>query len=336
MTGSGEIGEAIGCQLRRLRRLRGLTQEELADRANVSRDLVAKLEQGRRQTARITSLVSLASALDVELSALVKAVTPVKPATSVPETIARRSDRRPGDGPAIRERAPTMTAASALVMGQRAYPEIDDMNRRELLRLLAIGGASLAVLGADVDWERLNHAARMACLDAATADEYAALNAQLWHIFAVSQTKSFTSPVVNSQLGVLINALSQTNGSAMRQRLCGLVADLLQLAREILFDANRYTDATHCYTLAATASKEAEAFDLWACAMTRHAFVGVYERQFDKALPTLMLAADLARKGDGTLSTRHWSVLCKPMPSPVWVMLTPARKLLITQNGFAN
>jgi len=66
----------IGYQLRRLRRLRGLTQEELADRANVSRDLVAKLEQGRRHTARITSLASLARALDVELSALVKRATP--------------------------------------------------------------------------------------------------------------------------------------------------------------------------------------------------------------------------------------------------------------------
>jgi len=300
VTESREIGETIGYQLRRLRRLRGLTQEELADHANVSRDLVAKLEQGRRQTARITSLVSLARALDVEVSALVTRAMPV------PETIARRSDRRPGDGPAIRKRATTMTAASGLVKGEQGYPEIDDMNRRELLRLLAIAGGSLAALGAGVDWDRLDHAARTACLDAATADEYASLNAQLWHIFAASQTKSVTFPVVNSQLGVLINAFPQANGSAMRRRLCGLIADLLQLAGEIFFDANRYTDAAHCYTMAATASKEAEAFDLWACAMTRHAFVGVYERQFDKALPMLMLAADLACNGDSTLSTRHW------------------------------
>jgi transcriptional regulator with XRE-family HTH domain len=73
---SREVGQ-IGYQLRRLRRLRGLTQEELADRADVSRDLVAKLEQGRRQTARITSLASLARALDVELSALVARRAPV-------------------------------------------------------------------------------------------------------------------------------------------------------------------------------------------------------------------------------------------------------------------
>jgi len=74
---SREVGETIGYQLRRLRRVRGLTQEELADRANVSRDLVAKLEQGRRHTARITSLASLARALDVELSALVERATPM-------------------------------------------------------------------------------------------------------------------------------------------------------------------------------------------------------------------------------------------------------------------
>jgi transcriptional regulator with XRE-family HTH domain len=77
VTESREVGETIGYQLRRLRRLRGLTQEELADRANVSRDLVAKLEQGRRHTARITSLASLARALDVELSALVERATPM-------------------------------------------------------------------------------------------------------------------------------------------------------------------------------------------------------------------------------------------------------------------
>jgi transcriptional regulator with XRE-family HTH domain len=75
VTESRDVGETIGSQLRRIRRGRGLTQEELADRAGVSRDLVAKLEQGRRHTARIASLASLARALDVELSALVERST---------------------------------------------------------------------------------------------------------------------------------------------------------------------------------------------------------------------------------------------------------------------
>jgi transcriptional regulator with XRE-family HTH domain len=106
---SREVGETIGYQLRRLRRLRGLTQEELADRADVSRDLVAKLEQGRRRTARIASLASLARALDVELSALLMR------AASAREPVARRRDRRSIEGTMIRDRATTMTDASALV-----------------------------------------------------------------------------------------------------------------------------------------------------------------------------------------------------------------------------
>ena len=109
MSESREVGETIGYQLRRLRRLRELTQEELADRANLSRDLVAKLEQGRRHTARISSLVSLARALDVELSALVRSATPV------PESASSRSVPQLGDGSAIRTGATTMMAASALV-----------------------------------------------------------------------------------------------------------------------------------------------------------------------------------------------------------------------------
>jgi transcriptional regulator with XRE-family HTH domain len=112
---SREVGETIGYQLRRLRRLRGLTQEGLADRANVSRDLVAKLEQGRRRTARIASLASLAGALDVELSALVTRPAPAR------EPVARPRVRWIG-GAAIGARATTMTDASALVERvHRAY-----------------------------------------------------------------------------------------------------------------------------------------------------------------------------------------------------------------------
>lgn len=61
---------SIGARLRQLRRDAMLTQEELAERAGVSRDLVAKLEQGTRQSARLISLVRLADALDVGLSEL--------------------------------------------------------------------------------------------------------------------------------------------------------------------------------------------------------------------------------------------------------------------------
>ncbi|MFC5824968.1 helix-turn-helix domain-containing protein [Nonomuraea insulae] len=67
MTDASTIGE----RLRAARTARGMKQEELAEAADLSRDLIAKLEQGVRKSARLTSLIKLANALDVELSALV-------------------------------------------------------------------------------------------------------------------------------------------------------------------------------------------------------------------------------------------------------------------------
>jgi transcriptional regulator with XRE-family HTH domain len=47
-----------------------MTQEQLAERAGLSVDLVKKLEQGRRDSARLTTLTALARALDVSRSEL--------------------------------------------------------------------------------------------------------------------------------------------------------------------------------------------------------------------------------------------------------------------------
>ena len=47
--------------------------------------------------------------------------------------------------------------------------------------------------------------------------------------------------------------------------------------------------------------------DLWACALTRHAFIGLYGDQcYEKTAPLVELARDVARRGDPQLSTRHW------------------------------
>jgi transcriptional regulator with XRE-family HTH domain len=47
-----------------------MTQEELAERAGLSAAMVQKLEQGRRNSARTSTLIALAEALDVDLSEL--------------------------------------------------------------------------------------------------------------------------------------------------------------------------------------------------------------------------------------------------------------------------
>jgi len=193
--------------------------------------------------------------------------------------------------------------------GPQEPPELSDMNRREVLRLLSMVGTLVGTgpVGNVLDLERLEHAATgPGRLDTATLAEYAELNTHLWRVFVLSKSKAITFPLVRQQLSVLAHSLQRSNSSATHLRLCGLVGDLFQLAGEISFDNNQYTDAAQCYALAASASKEAAAYDLWACAMTRHAFIGVYERQFRQALPMLDLAAGLAHKGDRTLSTWHW------------------------------
>ncbi|MFE6972370.1 helix-turn-helix domain-containing protein [Streptomyces sp. NPDC057682] len=62
--------DELGRTLRRLRRLASLTQEELAERAGVSVDVVRQLEQGRKQSARLPTLHALANGLGVELTTL--------------------------------------------------------------------------------------------------------------------------------------------------------------------------------------------------------------------------------------------------------------------------
>jgi transcriptional regulator with XRE-family HTH domain len=62
--------EDLGRTLRRLRRLASLTQEELAERSDVSVDVIRQLEQGRKHSARLPTLHALANGLGVELTTL--------------------------------------------------------------------------------------------------------------------------------------------------------------------------------------------------------------------------------------------------------------------------
>ncbi len=187
----------------------------------------------------------------------------------------------------------------------------DEMNRRELLRLFSMTGATLALppladaMGA-VDTDRMAAvAAGDSAPDAAAVDDFARLNDHLWQVYGLTPQKKSVLSLVRDQLGVLCDGLSRARARE-RPRLCRLVSELYQLTGEVFFDADQYADAAQCYVLASTAAQEAKAHDLWAAAMTRHAFVPIYGQQTSKAMPMLDLAAGLARRGDPTLPTRHW------------------------------
>jgi len=62
--------EHLGDRIARLRRVAALTQEELAERSGVSVDVVSKLEQHRKHSARLPTIHALAKGLGVELTAL--------------------------------------------------------------------------------------------------------------------------------------------------------------------------------------------------------------------------------------------------------------------------
>jgi transcriptional regulator with XRE-family HTH domain len=264
-------------ELAKRRKSRGLTQEALAEKLRVGRTTVQRWELGETEP-QPWHRPRLAEELDVS---------------------AERLDYLLSGG-----ETEDVDLEAAPVGGQD-QSESDDMRRRELLRLFSMVGTLVAMPAIDPD--RMAYAAdHPAQLDLTTLDEYTELNGHLWRAFALAPSKSDAKPLVRHQLDLLCAGLKQQHDDGVRQRLLVLIGDLMQLAGEIFFDGNDYTEAAHCYTLAADASKAAKAYDLWACAMVRHSFVSLYERQFNDAAPMLDLAAVLAQHGDPSLSTRHW------------------------------
>lgn len=66
----GMAAEHLGDKLARLRRLADLTQDGLAERSGVSVDVIRKLEQRRKHSARLPTLHALSKGLGVELTSL--------------------------------------------------------------------------------------------------------------------------------------------------------------------------------------------------------------------------------------------------------------------------
>ncbi|MDN3259939.1 helix-turn-helix domain-containing protein [Streptomyces sp. CSDS2] len=78
------VSEHLGDRIARLRRLADLTQEALAERSGVCVDLVRKLEQKRKHSARLPTLHALSGGLGVELTALL-GDPPAIPSTGEPD-----------------------------------------------------------------------------------------------------------------------------------------------------------------------------------------------------------------------------------------------------------
>jgi transcriptional regulator with XRE-family HTH domain len=74
------IADAIGVSIRRMRLERMLSQTALAEKAGVAADLVVKVEGGDRWPS-VSSLVAVASALDISMEELVKLASKIAAAS---------------------------------------------------------------------------------------------------------------------------------------------------------------------------------------------------------------------------------------------------------------
>ncbi|MFD3663918.1 helix-turn-helix domain-containing protein [Streptomyces sp. NPDC058659] len=252
------------------RRALGYSQEKLAELLGVDRTTVGRWESGR-VAPQPPQRRALAAALEVSLQELDILLRPTRAAGQT--TAWHQSIATPDTG------------------------DPDEMIRREFLRMLTVSGALTALPVEEA--EALTEGIRRG----GTAD-FARMNRHLWQVYQLVRSKGSVYPVVRDQLTMLNEALASNRGRA--QPLLSAAADLFQLAGEVAFDANRYSDAAASYSLAASASKDAEAYDLWACALVRHAYLDISEQRYRQAAQMLGAAERLAGRGDNNLSTRHW------------------------------
>lgn len=89
MAGDKLLLDGLGLQLKRARKVANLTQEEVAERAGISRPQYGKIEHGDA-AARVTTLINVARALRLELMLIPQPVVP-----SVNSILRSGQDDRP-------------------------------------------------------------------------------------------------------------------------------------------------------------------------------------------------------------------------------------------------
>ncbi len=180
------------------------------------------------------------------------------------------------------------------------------IKRRELLQLLNVAG--LALLDTNIDWNRIEAALiRSTDIDGAVVSDLEAISNRCWSLFMAASPKASILDAVLGQLKMQIQFLKRAHAAQTHQRLCTLASTTSQLAGEIFFDLHDHEAAQSCYIFAASAAKDASAFDLWASALIRYSYLSIFEERYENASPLLEQAESLALRGDSVLSTRYWA-----------------------------
>jgi transcriptional regulator with XRE-family HTH domain len=109
----------IGQRLQSVRKRRGLTQAELAERSGVSVSLIRQIEQGQRDDTRLETARKLAAALRVSTTALIPgpdAAAPARDDIDQWEPVRHALEGRPAAQPPEPPTLPGLTAALAAVV----------------------------------------------------------------------------------------------------------------------------------------------------------------------------------------------------------------------------
>ena len=203
--------------------------------------------------------------------------------------------------------APEIHEISVKRVSRDAEKDEGNTKRRELFHLLNSAGIALALSFPSVQWDRIEGAlSQSSRLDETVLQDLATVNRSLWSLFLAAPTKSF---VLDSALGhvkTLVQFLRDSHSQASHQQLYALASEMSQLVGEIFFDLHDHEAAQSCYTFAALAAKEASAYDLWSCALVRHAFLPLYTKHYSDALRLLQEASRLSSRGDAALPTSCW------------------------------
>ena len=83
-----KLARALSARIKALRETAGLSQQEVAERGDLSLSLVAKLEQGKKADPRASTLLALAEALGVTPGTLLDDLVPAKKQTLEAEKAA--------------------------------------------------------------------------------------------------------------------------------------------------------------------------------------------------------------------------------------------------------
>jgi len=293
-------------QLIRQRELRGWSQEKLAGVVGTTAKIVGRWERGESKPTPLyrMRLIKL-FAMDAEkLGFLEKELSP----NVVSSPLASEQC----------ETLPSLPSPEQDIIGEEEKREKQDMDRkrRELLRFLSVASGILIspLTMPELDWDRIEKSVTgLSTLDSSVLDDFAAINSRYWSLYLATSSKASVLHGVIGQIETLLLFLREPLGSSKHQLLCMLSSELGQLAGEIYFDMHDYESAQACYVFAASAAKEAGAYDLWACSLVRHAFLPLYEASFSQrvdyyrdALSLLHAAHRLTEQGDSSLPTKYW------------------------------